>query len=295
MARSTPRPARPAGTRSPVAVQTSPSPTNARHSARAERDHRSLRANRARGPQGPSRPPAERASCRQRAGARPSGPSPGARAEEHHRARTASRSTEDPCRPHASGSGQAGALAPFGRHPGARASRTPSRRRRPTVRGGEARPTTLPRPWPPAPRPTVAQALHGGPRRRRRPARPGRRSARSLPRHPGHSITSPVPRSRQAEFLSLSGDQDAKRFELSAAGGTLNSARTPASRSSDLDLSVRSRTVDPSPSADTRPETQEVGHGGQRWYSTREARHWGGAPRPWRRSARTGTGDPVAA
>ena len=265
------------------------------HSARAERDHRSLRANRARGPQGPARPPAERASCRQRAGRAPERPI-ARRARRNIIARTASRSTGGPMPAACERIRASWSSSPFGRYPGAQASRTPSRRRRPAGprrRGGRPR----------------RCFGHGRPRlvgqsRRHSMAGHGDDVSRldlvagqldRCPRHPGHSITSPVPRSRQAEFLSLGGDQDAKRFELSAAGGTLNSARTPASRSSDLDLSVRSRTVDPNPSADTRPETQEVGHGGQRWYSTREARHWGGAPRPWRRSARTGTGDPVAA
>jgi hypothetical protein len=142
-----------------------------------------MRASRTRGPQGRARPPPERASCRQRAAVPLSGPSPGSgrggtSSREPRHARPAG-----PCPPRASASGHAEArrAAPEGSRC-QRASQSRSTRRRPAGQSGRAaRPLPRLRPWRRAPRPTAAPALHGAPRRQRRPGRPGRRSARSAP------------------------------------------------------------------------------------------------------------------
>ena len=148
-----------------------------------ERDRRSHRASRARGPPGRAPPPAERAWCRRRSGAPPSGPSPGSgRGGTSSRAPPHVRSA-GPCPPRASGSGHAEAprAAPAGSRcrPASRSRSTRRRPARPSRRAARPRPRS--RPWRRAPRPTVAPPLHGGRRRRRRPARPGRRSARLSP------------------------------------------------------------------------------------------------------------------
>ena len=253
----------PAGTRSPVAVQTSPSPTNARPQC----------ASGARSPLAPSEPcsgttgsspAASRASIvSATSAARPSGPSPGAGAEEHHRARTASRSTGGPMPAACERIRQAG--APRAVPAGSRCPQRAEPRRDAVARpAGEARRSTAAlRPWPRAPRPTVAPALHGGPRRRRQPARPGRRSARSLPSssRPFDHIAGAAITAGGVPFAR--GDQDAKRFEPERC-------RWYAEQRSDPSITVqRPRSQRPVENSRPQPfgrhETRDAG--GRTWWS----------------------------
>ena len=173
-----------AGTRSPAAVQTSPSPISARPQW----------ASGARSPLAPSEPcsgttgssPAASSASIVSAtiGRAPERPIARERARRNIIARTTSRSTGGPMpaaceriRARWSSSRRSGGIqVPASEPKPVETPYTGSSERRQALDHGRAL-----RPLRRAPRPTAAPALRGARRRQRRPARPGRRSARSSP------------------------------------------------------------------------------------------------------------------